>query len=110
MTGISTLVLDVSRGKPAAGMEVLLERFDDGVWHQVSRSLTDEDGGTGPLLEPGTLTAGTLTFSNVTSHCLSPAIVFSSWMLIPGDLASTRKRVIPSSGVPPCEVRAATTI
>lgn len=64
MTGLSTHVLDVSRGKPAAGLDVILERFDDGVWHQVSRSLTDEDGSTGPLIEPGTLSAGTwrLTF------------------------------------------------
>ena len=64
MTGLSTTVLDTSRGKPAAGLSVILERFDEGAWLQVSRSPTAEDGRTGPLSEPGPWETGTwrLTF------------------------------------------------
>ena len=50
--------------------------------------------------------AGTFTFSKVTSHCLSAAIVFRTSYLIPGDLESTMNSVMPFSPEPP--VRAAT--
>lgn len=36
MSGISTHVLDVARGKPAAGVAVKLERLDGGGWIEVS--------------------------------------------------------------------------
>jgi 5-hydroxyisourate hydrolase len=44
MSGISTHVLDLTLGRPAAGMVVRLERERDGVWQSVSQQQTDADG------------------------------------------------------------------
>lgn len=45
MSGITTHVLDISRGKPAAGVLVALERHgSDGAWMPVGRGETDSDG------------------------------------------------------------------
>lgn len=48
MSGISTHVLDVSLGKPAAGVQVTLERCAPNVWppvwHPVASKSTDADG------------------------------------------------------------------
>ena len=41
---ITTHVLDVSRGRPAAGVAVVLERRDDSGWSTVGRDSTDADG------------------------------------------------------------------
>lgn len=63
--GITTHVLDTSRGRPAAGVPVLLEiRAADG-WQEVGRAATDTDGRVRQLLPPDrALEAGTwrLTF------------------------------------------------
>ena len=65
MSGITTHVLDTSRGRPASGVPVILEmRLDDG-WREIARAETDADGRVRQLLPPGSpLTAGTwrLTF------------------------------------------------
>jgi 5-hydroxyisourate hydrolase len=66
--GISTHVLDVSRGRPAAGVRVVLERRggDDGDgWRRLGHGTTDDDGRVAALLPDGkTLEAGVhrLTF------------------------------------------------
>lgn len=45
MSGITTHVLDVSIGKPAAGIWVELDReIDDGMWQSMGRQQTDADG------------------------------------------------------------------
>ena len=45
MNGISTHVLDTSRGRPASGMPVSLDvRSDAGVWATIGRGTTDADG------------------------------------------------------------------
>jgi 5-hydroxyisourate hydrolase len=44
MSGISTHVLDLTRGGPAAGVVVRLEREDGGRWRELSRGETDTDG------------------------------------------------------------------
>ena len=44
MSGISTHVLDLTRGTPAAGVVVRLSRLADGVWTEVAALVTDEDG------------------------------------------------------------------
>lgn len=44
MSEISTHVLDVSAGKPAAGVRVHLEVKEKGGWKSVSRGETDADG------------------------------------------------------------------
>jgi 5-hydroxyisourate hydrolase len=65
MSGITTHVLDTSRGRPASGVPVLLEiRAEDG-WREMGRGETDADGRARQLLPQGSpLTAGTwrLTF------------------------------------------------
>ena len=57
MSGITTHVLDTSRGCPAAGVPVVLERSVDAGWEPVGRGTTDADGRAGELLgttpEPG---------------------------------------------------------
>ncbi|MGE5835435.1 MAG: hydroxyisourate hydrolase [Acidobacteriota bacterium] len=61
MGAITTHVLDTARGRPGAGIAVLLERRDinRGEWKPVGHGNTDEDGRLrtlmpeGALLEPG---------------------------------------------------------
>lgn len=50
MSGITTHVLDTSRGSPAAGVPVLLERALDRGWQPVGRGTTDGDGRARDLL------------------------------------------------------------
>ena len=50
MSGITTHVLDTSRGRPAAGIPVLLERAVDSGWQPVGRGTTDADGRASDLL------------------------------------------------------------
>jgi 5-hydroxyisourate hydrolase len=52
---ISTHVLDTSRGRPAAGVAVLLERHgSDGQWLAVRRAATDADGRVRALIDSRT--------------------------------------------------------
>jgi len=65
MSGITTHVLDTSRGRPANGVPVLLEFHAEEGWREIARAETDADGRARQLLPPGSaLTAGTwrLTF------------------------------------------------
>jgi 5-hydroxyisourate hydrolase len=63
--GITTHVLDTSRGRPAAGVPVRLEIQELDGWREVGRASTDADGRVKQLLPPDQpLEAGTwrLTF------------------------------------------------
>ena len=65
MSGITTHVLDTARGRPAAGVPVVLEVESGNDWKALGRGATDADGRIGQLLPGGaTLAAGTyrLTF------------------------------------------------
>lgn len=65
MSGISSHVLDTSRGRPAAGVAVTLEVWEGG-WQLLARAETDPDGRVRSLLPEGTsLAAATyrLTFA-----------------------------------------------
>jgi 5-hydroxyisourate hydrolase len=57
VSGITTHVLDTSRGRPAEGVPVLLERAIDSGWEPAGRGTTDADGRVSELLvsplEPG---------------------------------------------------------
>ena len=44
MSRITTHVLDTARGRPAAGIAVLLERMSNGGWSTVASGATDADG------------------------------------------------------------------
>ena len=53
MSAITTHVLDTARGRPAAGVPVVLEmRGAGGGWRVVGRGVTDEDGRRRDLLAP----------------------------------------------------------
>lgn len=58
MSGITSHVLDTSVGKPAAGIEIVLERADNASqWQEVGRGTTNDDGRcpglTGEKIRPG---------------------------------------------------------
>jgi 5-hydroxyisourate hydrolase len=61
---ITTHLLDTSRGKPAAGVAVVLERQSGSAWHELGRGVTDADGRSRSLMM-GELEAGVyrLTFA-----------------------------------------------
>ena len=50
MTGITTHVLDTSRGRPAEGVAVSLEHSADSDWRLVASGVTDADGRARDLL------------------------------------------------------------
>ena len=64
MAGITTHILDTSKGRPAAGVPVTLEILRDGKWTEVGRGKTDPDGRLRTLTEGKTLESATyrLTF------------------------------------------------
>jgi len=65
MSAITTHVLDIARGRPAASVPVTLEIYDNGGWQLLGQSTTDADGHIADLISAGTpLRAGTyrLTF------------------------------------------------
>jgi len=65
MSQITTHVLDISIGRPAAGVPVILEMEKaGGGWKELGHGVTDTDGRLGALLAPGSLKEGTyrLTF------------------------------------------------
>jgi 5-hydroxyisourate hydrolase len=65
MSGITTHVLDTSRGRPASGVPVVLEIQAEKGWRELGRAETDADGRVRQLLPMGSaLTEGVyrLTF------------------------------------------------
>ena len=48
--GISTHILDTSRGRPAQGVAVTLEQQAGSSWSELARGTTDNDGRVKPLL------------------------------------------------------------
>jgi 5-hydroxyisourate hydrolase len=55
---ITTHVLDTARGRPAEGVQVVLERADGEGWALVGRGATDGDGRLRDLVAPGAAPAG----------------------------------------------------
>jgi 5-hydroxyisourate hydrolase len=53
MSGITTHVLDTSRGRPAIGVPVLLEIREGEGWGEIGHALTDGDGRVRDLLPAG---------------------------------------------------------
>ncbi len=56
MTAITTHVLDLTSGTPAAGVAVRLEREQDGHWHAHGQATTDADGRVRDAFTPLTTT------------------------------------------------------
>ena len=67
---ITTHVLDTSRGGPAVGIAVTLERRGDNAWTAVGRGTTDASGRVTTLTPSGSLAQGTyrLTFDTRAYH------------------------------------------
>jgi 5-hydroxyisourate hydrolase len=64
MSGISTHVLDTSKGLPARGVRVVLARRPlEGSWVEVGRGVTDQNGRVALLLEGLLVASYRLTFS-----------------------------------------------
>jgi 5-hydroxyisourate hydrolase len=59
MKSVSTHVLDVSRGKPAQGVPVALDRKDGDTFTRLKEGKTDADGRVKELVPEGQLTNGT---------------------------------------------------
>jgi 5-hydroxyisourate hydrolase len=53
MSGITTHVLDTSRGRPASGVPVVLEIQSETGWREIGRSETDTDGRVREILSTG---------------------------------------------------------
>jgi 5-hydroxyisourate hydrolase len=53
MSAITTHVLDISRGRPAAGVLAVLELREEGGYRELGRGTTDGDGRLKTLLPPG---------------------------------------------------------
>ena len=76
---ITTHILDTSRGKPAAGIAVTLERaMPNGSWSPVGRGTTDNDGRL-RTLTTGDVEKGTyrLTFETGTAFYPQVVIIFN---------------------------------
>jgi 5-hydroxyisourate hydrolase len=59
MKSISTHVLDITRGRPAQGIPVTLDRKEGETFARVALAKTDADGRVKDLVAEGKLTAGT---------------------------------------------------
>jgi 5-hydroxyisourate hydrolase len=66
MSLITTHILDIQLGQPAAGVAVKLEMFQDGRWQQLDRGVTDNDGRIRDWLPAGSVDEGIyqLTFNS----------------------------------------------
>jgi len=57
--GLSTHILDMALGRPAAGVALVLSQMQDGAWQEVGRGETDSDGRSKTLLGDSPLEAAT---------------------------------------------------
>jgi 5-hydroxyisourate hydrolase len=64
MSGITTHVLDAVIGKPAAGVAVRLEKFENSAWIVIGESVTDADGRCRDLAEDAAPGLCRLTFDS----------------------------------------------
>jgi 5-hydroxyisourate hydrolase len=67
MKSISTHVLDISKGKPAQGVPVVLERKEGDFFNRLKSASTDADGRVKDLVPEGKLVAGTYRITFDTS-------------------------------------------
>lgn len=55
MSGITTHILDTSRGRPAAGVSVILEKREGSGYTEIARGETDDDGRCRSLVPDGAI-------------------------------------------------------
>jgi 5-hydroxyisourate hydrolase len=63
MSKITTHVLDAVLGKPAAGIAVKLERWEDQSWETIASAATDQDGRCADIAADATPGSYRLTFA-----------------------------------------------
>ena len=81
MNSITTHVLDTAKGKPAAGVPVLLERQGaDGTFHELGRGVTDDDGRLRTLLGGKAVEAGIYRITFDTTVYFGDADAFFPWV------------------------------
>ena len=51
MSQVTTHILDTTKGKPAAGITIILYRGENDEWTELKRGKTNEDGRINDLLE-----------------------------------------------------------
>ena len=81
MSHLTTHILDTSRGRPAAGVAVVLEQIDEDHRTEIARGITDPDGRIGEL-GPERLGTGIYRlsfavgdyFSSLDQECFYPAV------------------------------------
>jgi 5-hydroxyisourate hydrolase len=73
MSGISTHVLDIALGKPAANVPIKLERLESGGWVELASTVTNADGRCDALVPRDDVTPGEyrLTFKTVAYQTIS---------------------------------------
>jgi 5-hydroxyisourate hydrolase len=74
VSAITTHVLDTARGRPAAGIEVVLERRAGDGWEAIGRGVTDADGRVRDLLGGGPAAAGRYRLTFVTGGPFWPQV------------------------------------
>ena len=85
MSPITSHVLDLARGRPAAKLPLRLDVLDaQGGWSTLAERATDEDGRVSDLLPPGELPRGTYRISFDTQNYLEATgqPVFYPWVEI----------------------------
>jgi 5-hydroxyisourate hydrolase len=85
MSGITTHVLDVSKGRPAAGVAVSLEVFlVDGGWVKLIERTTDADGRVKDFVTPGSaLDAGRYRLTFDTANYFAAQKVTAFYPMVP---------------------------
>ena len=89
MSSITTHVLDIAHGKPAAGISVILHAQTENGWHEVGRGLTNQDGRVANLVPPAGFKAGRyrLTFDTAGYHVKTTTRPFFPEVTITFDVA-----------------------
>ncbi len=66
MSGISTHILDIGLGKPAAGVRIHLERWTESSWEMIADCVTDSDGRCREVLSDAQVIPATYRFTFAT--------------------------------------------
>jgi len=61
--GLSTHILDTTRGRPAADVEIVLEKRGAGGWEPAGKGKTNDDGRVGAIIDPAKLEAAVYRIS-----------------------------------------------
>ena len=98
MSAITTHVLDLSTGRPAANVAVKLERKDDSGWRTVADRATDGDGRVRDFLAPGDNRYQTLGIGSLlTGVGVGMAIGGVIMLAVPGPLERVQVAVTPTA-------------